>query len=89
MRIKEGFVLRQVCGEYVIVGEGLNAINFGRLLSLNETAAWIWKEAMKLGDFTAEQLTERLCEEYEVDANVARKDVETIIGQWQKENVVE
>ena len=35
MRIKEGFVLREVCGERVIVGEGLGAINFGKLLSLN------------------------------------------------------
>jgi len=38
MRIKKGFVLREVCGERVIVGEGLGAINFGKLLALNETA---------------------------------------------------
>ena len=45
MKIKNGFVLRTVCGENVIVGEGLDAINFGRMLSLNETAAWLWKQA--------------------------------------------
>ena len=32
MRIKKGFILRTVCGENVIVGEGLDAINFGRML---------------------------------------------------------
>ena len=37
MKIKSGFVLREVCGERVIVGEGLDAINFGKLLSLSET----------------------------------------------------
>ena len=36
MRIKNGFVLRQVCGENVIVGEGLGAINFGKMLALND-----------------------------------------------------
>ena len=42
MKQKEGFVLRTVCGEHVIVGEGLGTIDFGKLISLNETAAWIW-----------------------------------------------
>ena len=32
MKIKKGFVLRNVCGEQVIMGEGLDAIDFGRLL---------------------------------------------------------
>ena len=30
MKIKKGFVLREVCGEHVIVGEGLGAVNFGK-----------------------------------------------------------
>ena len=62
MKIKKGFVLRQVCGENVIVGEGLDAINFGRMLCLNETAAWIWKKAQDTGDFTVESLTHALCQ---------------------------
>ena len=64
MKIKKGFVLREVCGENVIVGEGLGAINFGKLLALNETAAWLWKQAVALGDFNVETLAEKLCEEY-------------------------
>ena len=32
MKIKDGFVLREVCGERVIVGEGLGAIDFGILV---------------------------------------------------------
>ena len=89
MKIKKGFVLREVCGEHVIVGEGLGAINFGRLLALNETAAWLWKEAQAMGDFTVETLAERLCENYEVSAEEARRDVEEIIGEWQKVEVLE
>lgn len=88
MIIKKGFVLREVCGENVIVGEGLEAVNFGRLLALNETAAWLWKQAQAMGDFTIDALAERLCEEYDVTNEVAQKDVATIVGQWQKEGVV-
>ena len=89
MRIKKGFVLREVCGERVIIGEGLGAINFGKMLALNETAGWLWKEAQAMGDFTVEALADKLCEEYDVDADEARKDVSDIIAEWQNVSVIE
>ena len=89
MKLKEGFVLRQVCGENVITGEGLGAINFGKLLALNETAAWLWKEAEAQGDFTVNSLADKLCEEYEVTAEQARQDADAIVKKWQEVEVVE
>jgi polyhydroxyalkanoate synthesis regulator phasin len=89
MKLKEGFVLRQVCGENVITGEGLGAINFGKLLALNETAAWLWKEADAQGEFTVNSLADKLCEEYEVTAEQARQDVDAIVKKWQEVEVVE
>ena len=89
MKIKKGFVLREVCGENVIIGEGLGAINFGKMLALNESAAWLWKKAVEMGDFTIESLAEKLCQEYDVTAEEALQDVTEIIGEWQKVNVVE
>ena len=89
MRIKKGFVLREVCGERVIMGEGLGAINFGKLLALNETAAWLWKQAQEMSDFTIEALSERLCEEYEVTADKAKADVAEIVTEWQGVGVLE
>jgi len=89
MQIKSGFVLREVCGEKVIVGEGLDAINFGKLLSLNETAAWLWKQAKEMGDFSVEALAAKLCEEYEVSATDAQADVAAMIDEWQRVGVVE
>ncbi len=89
MRIKKGFVLREVCGERVIIGEGLGAINFGKMLALNETAGWLWQQAQEMGDFTVEALADKLCEEYDVDADEARKDVSDIIAEWQSVSVIE
>ena len=88
MRQKEGFVLREVCGENVIVGEGLEAIDFGKLLSLNETAAWLWKEAERQGEFTVDTLTDALCREYDVTAEEAHADVAELIGNWQKSGII-
>ncbi len=89
MKIKKGFVLRDVCGEQVIMGEGIGALDFGRLLCLNETAAWIWKQAEKLGDFTIESLAEKLCDEYDVSEEQAKADIAAIVGEWEKVNVIE
>lgn len=89
MKIKNGFVLRIVCGENVIVGEGLDAINFGRMLSLNETAAWLWKQALEQGDFTVQSLAEALCAEYEVTPEQALADIKETIDNWSKLGVIE
>ena len=89
MKIKKGFVLRTVCGENVIVGEGLGAINFGKMLALNETAAWLWQQAVAMDGFTIDTLAQKLCDEYEVSVDVAKTDVAAIIAEWQNVGVVE
>jgi len=88
MKLKKGFVLREVCGEHVIIGEGLDAINFGKLLALNETAAWLWKTAQEMGDFTIEALSEKLTETYDVTREAALTDVKSIVDEWRKIGVI-
>ena len=89
MKIKKGFVLRQVCGENVIIGEGLGAINFGKLLALNETAAWLWQQAVAMDNFTIDTLAQKLFDEYEVSVDEAKNDVAAILDEWQNVGVVE
>ena len=89
MKLKKGFVMREICGKTAIIGEGLNAVNFGKLLSLNDTAAWLWKQAEEMGDFTIDSLAAKLCEEYDVTPEQARQDVAEIIAQWQEIKVIE
>lgn len=45
MKIKKDFKLREICGEYVVTAEGMQAVDFTKLISLNETAAFLWKTA--------------------------------------------
>ena len=58
MKIKEGFVLREMCGENIVAAEGLQNINFNKLISLNSTAAFLWK-ALVGKEFTAEDMARR------------------------------
>ena len=88
MRQKDGFVLRDVLGEKALVGEGADAINFGKLISLNDTAAWLWEKASELGDFTEEQLVDALLQAYDVDKAKAQADVTKLINTWKEMGVI-
>ena len=89
MKIKKGFVLREVCGEKVIVGEGLETINFGKLISVNDTAAMLWQKATELGNFTIEQLADALVEVYEVTREQALSDVEKLTARWMEAGLID
>ena len=88
MKIKEGFILRSICGEYIVVGEGLAQVNFNKMLSLNESAAYLWKE-VEGNEFTPEDLVQLLLDKYDVSREQATADVEKLTATWVKEGVVE
>ena len=89
MRQKKGFVLRDICGEKAIVGEGVETVDFGKLISLNDTAAWLWEKAAELGDFTPEQLADAICEEYDVESSKALSDIQKIVATWKEIGLIE
>ncbi|MBE6233337.1 MAG: PqqD family protein [Bacteroidales bacterium] len=88
MKLKEGFVLREMCGENIVAAEGLQNINFNKLISLNETAAFLWKKVEGI-EFTAETLAQFLVEEYGIDMELAMKDSYTLCGAWAEAGIAE
>ena len=88
MKIKEGFVLRTICGQSVISGEGKSNVKFSKLVSLNDTAAFLYKAA-EGKEFTPETLADLLLEEYEVDRETALKDATALCEQWKEIGIIE
>lgn len=73
MKIREGFVLRRVMGQAMLIAVGDVSREFNGMIKLNDTAADLWQW---LADGADEQaLIARLQEEYEVDAATAAADV--------------
>ena len=89
MKQKKGFALRTVCGENIIVAEGLETVDFSKVINLNETATFLWKEAEKQGDFSVGSLTGARCKEYEVEKAIATADIDRIVGEWKEIGIVE
>lgn len=88
MKIKNGFVLREMCGENIVTAEGIENINFNKLISLNATAAYLW-EALAGKDFTTEDMAGLLVERYGIDMELALKDSENLCNAWNDAGVIE
>ena len=88
MKTIEGFRLRKLGNEYILVGESMALINFNKMITLNETAAFLWEQAQK-GEFNATTLCKALCEEYEVAPEQAMTDVNNTIQAWLEAGVIE
>lgn len=81
MRIIDGFVLRPLGDEFIITGEGPAQVNFNKMISLNHTAAYLWR-SVEGKDFSEEDLSALLLNEYEVDEATASKDARAIARKW-------
>lgn len=88
MKQKSGFTLRHICGEYVLVASGRNNIDFSSIISLNESAAYLW-EQLEGKEFDAELMAQLLTNEYEVDEVTALADSKTLIEKWLEAGIIE
>ncbi|MBR1869248.1 MAG: PqqD family protein [Bacteroidales bacterium] len=87
MKIVEGFRLRNIGQEHIVTGEGLAQINFNKMISLNDSAAFLW-ERIEGRDFSVQDLADALVEEYEIDAETALRDSEAIARKWIEAGIV-
>ena len=81
MKIKEGFVLRNICGGYVVIAVGKQTLDFQGIIKLNETGAFLWEKLQQ--DCTAEELLAAMQAEYAVDEATAREDIRAFIDSLQ------
>ena len=82
MKIKDGFVLREVAGDTVVLPSGDLEIN--AMITLNESAAFLWKKMQE--ETSVEQLVQAVVDSYpDGDAATAKLAVEGFVQQL-KEN---
>ena len=86
MKIKPGFIIRQVAGENVVLPCGDNA-GMNIVISLNDTGAFLWRALEN--ESTVESLVEALLGEYAVDGDVARKSVHAFLDLLRQNNFLE
>jgi hypothetical protein len=87
MKIKEGFEIRNVCGENIIIAHGKENIDFTKVITLNESAVLLWNKAVGK-DFTEEDLVNVLLDEYDVEVTRAAEDVKNLVTLWVEAGLV-
>ena len=87
IKIKKGFMLREVSGSFVVVPVGAASKEFKGLITLNQTGAFLWKEL--LTGKTLEELKQALLNEYEVSEEIAIRDCEKFIKKLVDGGLVE
>ena len=83
MRILDGLVLRPLGREFIVTGDGLSRIDFSKVVSMNATAAYLWKE-LQGRDFSVEEMTGLLTARYNVSEEAARADAAKLLDSWGK-----
>ena len=81
-------MLRDICGDKAVIAEGAKVVDFGKMIMMNDTAAWLWEKCTELGDFTPEQLAEALCEAYQVEPSKALADTNHILNVWKEQGLL-
>ena len=81
------FMLREIAGEVVLVPTGQATQNFNGMITLNEVAAFIWKNLDEAG--SKEKLVSMILDEFEVEEEIARRDVEGFVGALKEHGMVE
>lgn len=87
MKIKQGFILREVAGNYIVVAVGDMAKQFNGMINLNETGAFLWKNLEK--GCTKEELLAKLLAEYNVEKDLAETHIDKFITQLTGANLLD
>ena len=85
MKLKNGFVVREVAGKTVAVSVGGGA--FRGMITLNGTAAFLW-DALQ-SDTNEDALATKLIEAYEIDEATAKKDVAVFLNKLREAGLLD
>lgn len=86
MKIKDGFILKNVAGNYIIVPVGGELVDLGAMITANETGAFLWEKMKE--DVSKDELVDALMKEYDVEESIAREDIDAFLDILKKNNML-
>lgn len=87
MKAKEGFVLRTIVDEYMLLPTGTNIGRFDGTVVFNEVSAFLWQKLQQAT--TRQNLLDALLEEYDVSQDVAEKDLDALLERFSQLGLLE
>lgn len=87
MKVKDGFVLRNVVDEFIVMPTGDNIAKFDGAVVLNEVSAFVFEQLKH--PVSKEDLLLAMLAEFDVDEETARKDLDDLIEKFQSMDLIE
>lgn len=87
MKVKEGFVLRNVVDEHIVMPTGDNIAKFEGAVVLNDVAAFVFEQLKN--PMSKDDLLQAILNEFEVDEATAKSDLDTLIEKLTELNIIE
>lgn len=87
MKAKNGFVMRTVIDEYIIMPTDKNIDQFEGAVVLNEVSALVWEKLQS--DVTREELLKAILNEFEVSKETAEKDLDMLLKRFIEYDLIE
>lgn len=87
MKIRDGFVLRNIVDEYIVMPTGDNIVKFSGSVVLNEVSAFIFKQLEN--PVTQEDLLTAMLDEFDVDEETARQDLDELLREFRELKLIE
>lgn len=81
MRIKDGFILRTVSGQTVVLPVS-GDLDLNMMIKLNDTGRFLWEKLQK--DTTVDELVGEVLKNYDTDEAVAREYIERFVEGLEK-----
>lgn len=88
MKFKEGYKVREMAGEYVIIKQGRYGADMTRVIALNATSNLLWQE-LQGRDFEVEDVVNVLTDNYDVERQVALTDAIEWMAKLEEADLVE
>ena len=82
MKINPLFILREIADEYVVIPVEKEAERIHGVIKLNEEGAFLWK--LMENETTEEALFDALLNDYQVDADTAKKDISVFLEELKR-----
>lgn len=86
MKLKMDFILRDIVGETVLVPINESTSSFNGLITVNELGRFIWENIESSND--EDELLQRILDEYEVDKDVAKADLDEFLGKLKAVDII-
>lgn len=87
MKIREGFVLREIADSIVVVPTGELVKELHLMIELNKVGKFIW-ELLK-EDISIEEIANKLVEEYGIDKEKAIQNAENFTQKLKQAKIIE